>query len=1720
MEERLQQSTVCVAKPHFFSSVVWIAGLLATVSPAAQKAVQAQVTPAAEGAGTAVRAAGNRYDISGGTQAGSNLFHTFDEFSLEDSQTANFLSDSDVSNIVGQVSTQSPSYIDGVVQVSGSDANLYLVNPAGVLFGPSAQLSLLGSFTATTADKIGFGEDWLDVTASQSDYAQLTAAPSAYRFTPSNPSAVVNQGDLAVAAGESLVLMGGAVINEGRLEASGGQIGLAAVEGNSVVYLTAPGSLLSLEVAQQDFPSETGDAFSPTDLPVLITGQPEPDTPVEATNLTVQPDGQVMLAGLPVSSDGGAVTGELSTRSQTASGGTIALLGESLSLINANIDASGSTGGAVRIGGGTQAEINLPTSESSIVSQSDLLADGLEGAGGEIVVRSQTSRLSGYISAQGATQGGFIETSADYLDIAGLDLSANGATGNGHWLIDPVDIEIVSGAAGFNQVDPSAIATNLDNGLDVEIVTTPSAIGGDITLTDSIDQTGGSSATLTLKGRRFIQNNNSTIDLASTGQLTFELNAVNPELAPDSRSIEDAITAIGNVTGRSLLSLGSGRYSFSNSILLDTSVDIEGVSASSTLLEATGPNRLFVVEAGKSVTLQDLALTTSSSIPSALVQGGIENRGSLTIRNSHFENNQALQGAAVESLFGSTLDVFDSLFVNNQSSYNGGAIFLSDTTDLSSIRNTRFQDNSAFFSGGAIYSNNSSIAIDDNTRFVENQASGRGGAIANDGIGDFTISQTSFERNTSQDGGGAIHSDATGTLILSNATFSENVSQDDGGAVDVNRGVVALIENSRFSGNRAESSTSHGGGLSVVNGASVTSVDTAFENNFSAQKGGALYLSQGSTATIAGTLSIGADSLATDATTRFVQNASDFDGGGIAAIEDSDLTVSGVLFRDNFSGDDGGGIAVTETSRATIENTNFEGNITLDHGGGLYHNNINNTLVAGTSLVLTNSRLIENQAQQSGGGFHQGLRSSSVVRDSLFRGNAAAVDGGGIHVSEGTTTVENSQIVANSARFGGGIEVSSNGTAMVTSTALIENVASFLGGGAQIDSGTTFQASNSTFERNQATEGGGLFNRGTSEITNSTFSGNLAQLIGGAIRSTGSSAVATIRHSTLTANASETAAGGISNTDSSTVNLQNTIVAGNTSPESSDVRGRFVDSGNNLIGSSEGSIGFTISALVGSAIAPLDPQLAPLGNNGGPTNTHLPLAGSIAIDAGSNASSYTVDQRGFIRLFGSATDIGAVEVEGAAPLLELPDSATIPFSVVRPSGPIFDSGLTSSRSNSASDSSTSGDARQNFDTEDANRFIRYLEQNFSQDFEDYWNLSAGPDLTFSEVQMILRRAQEEYQVNSAVVYAMFVPEEPREEKEQSAILQIESPPADSDLLTLSLVLPDGELVNYQLPVTRKEAVRQMRYFRSAVSDPADPASYRPLARQLYQWLLAPLEIDLASQNINNLMYALDAGLRSVPVAAMQDDNGFLIERYGISVIPSMGLMRADFPLPARRSTVAMGISEFETQVPLPAVPIELEVVDQFVPASQVVLNEATTLDAIKAIQTLEQPGVLHLATHASFDRRSPEDSYIQLWKEPLSMRAFSQLDWQSSDLELLILSACSTALGSRNSELGFAGLAAASGVDATMGSLWEVSDVGTLALMSEFYAQLEKTELRFEALRQAQLALLNGETRIEGGNLVTGHGEIALPDEWDLPDSAPLDHPFFWSAFTMVGNPW
>ena len=119
---------------------------------------------------------------------------------------------------------------------------------------------------------------------------------------------------------------------------------------------------------------------------------------------------------------------------------------------------------------------------------------------------------------------------------------------------------------------------------------------------------------------------------------------------------------------------------------------------------------------------------------------------------------------------------------------------------------------------------------------------------------------------------------------------------------------------------------------------------------------------------------------------------------------------------------------------------------------------------------------------------------------------------------------------------------------------------------------------------------------------------------------------------------------------------------------------------------------------------------------------------------------------------------------------------------------------------------------------------------------------------------------------------------------------------------------------------------------------------------------------------------------------------------------------------------------------------------------------------------------MHLATHAAFNPGSLDRSYVQFWDDRLTLDEVSDLDL--TDLEMLILSACSTALGRPDADLGFAGLAAS----------------------AAFFAK--------------------GEIRLENNRLVTQKGENVLPDGLVGDEAIAFSHPFFWSAFTLVGSPW
>jgi hypothetical protein len=327
--------------------------------------------------------------------------------------------------------------------------------------------------------------------------------------------------------------------------------------------------------------------------------------------------------------------------------------------------------------------------------------------------------------------------------------------------------------------------------------------------------------------------------------------------------------------------------------------------------------------------------------------------------------------------------------------------------------------------------------------------------------------------------------------------------------------------------------------------------------------------------------------------------------------------------------------------------------------------------IAGGTAVITDSTFTANQATGGAGGLD------------IAGGNGGAGTGGGLDIAGGTVAVTDSTLSANQATGGaggntlGGFFGSTGGPG-----------GAGMGGGLDIAGGTV-AVTDSTLSANQATGGaggsggarggtggggmgGGLdIAGGTVAVTDSTLAAN--QATGGMGGSPGGSAgsgtgggivnasTLTLTGATLSTNAvgdsdvpGGSGGGLVARAGASTM-LRNTIVAADSAPSSPDVAGTLTSLGHNLIGNGSGGSGFTATDLVGTAVAPIDPQLEPLGDYGGPTPTLRPLPTSPVVDAGDNTDAPDTDQRGFDRIVNGTIDIGAVELQpdelGGAPRL-------------------------------------------------------------------------------------------------------------------------------------------------------------------------------------------------------------------------------------------------------------------------------------------------------------------------------------------------------------------------------------------------------------------------------------------------------------------------------------
>ncbi|MCU0571288.1 MAG: filamentous hemagglutinin N-terminal domain-containing protein, partial [Oculatellaceae cyanobacterium Prado106] len=244
----------------WISRCLWLSGLSLSWSGAAiAQLIPDRTLPQPTQVNTTVSPTGNTDQITGGTQTGSNLFHSFSEFSIPTNHAAIFNNAADVQNIITRVTGRSPSQIDGLIRANGN-ANLFLLNPNGIQLGRNARLGIGGSFIGSTAEQIEFSDGFRFSAMNPESSSLLTVSvpvglqfgdrPSSilvqgsgngFRINPETFTINDNQHDsgFQVRSGQTLALIGGDLrFIGGNLTASGGRVELGSVQGAGTVRLT------------------------------------------------------------------------------------------------------------------------------------------------------------------------------------------------------------------------------------------------------------------------------------------------------------------------------------------------------------------------------------------------------------------------------------------------------------------------------------------------------------------------------------------------------------------------------------------------------------------------------------------------------------------------------------------------------------------------------------------------------------------------------------------------------------------------------------------------------------------------------------------------------------------------------------------------------------------------------------------------------------------------------------------------------------------------------------------------------------------------------------------------------------------------------------------------------------------------------------------------------------------------------------------------------------------------------------------------------------------------------------------------------------------------------------------------------------------------------------------------------------------------------------------
>ncbi|MDJ0702317.1 MAG: CHAT domain-containing protein [Leptolyngbyaceae cyanobacterium MO_188.B28] len=986
------------------------------------------IIPTRDGTGTVVTPNGDRFDIHGGSLSGdgANLFHSFQQLGLNADQIANFLSNPDIRNILGRVTGGDVSMIDGLIQVTGGNSNLFLMNPAGMIFGPNARLNVPAAFTATTASGISFGDEFWFNASGENNYLMLQGDPSSFAFGVTDPGAIINAGELAVGTGQDLTLLGGTVINTGTLSAPEGQITVAAVPGGNRVRVSQEGVLLALEIEALSGNGPNPLPYTPTDLPTLLTG----GDIQEATGVTVRADGTVELTGsstpIPTGSGTAIASGNLDVSGDV--GGVVNVLGDRVAATNAVIDASGMySGGTVRFGGDYQGQGSVPNASHTLIDQDVLTtADALlEGDGGLVVGwANETAEIYGTLTARGGAisgNGGLVETSGGLSLNLGATVDASAPNGNaGTWLIDPTDITIVnddSGEFGTNEVGSILINNALNSGTDV-ILDTSTATGpdgiGNITQNSgaAISKTEGGEATLTLRAEN---------DISLNASITSTSNALSLILDADSDNSGGGSVAVNQAisTGGGDISISGNEVSTDN--ILTNGGDIKVTTTNGDII--TGD-----LDSSTSETAEDLINETLAADPGGRIT--LDSAGSIVASSLNSSSLVEVTGNSITATAGSggeidlkavgDIEIVGNIDASSSATSTDDVLFNTLETAIANAGNggsITLDSGGNIDIGGELNSSSSANAIDE-FGGEANATAGNGGAITIENansitVGSLNASSTASAENADTDptpippsdivslrevdamagDGGAITIENVGSISIDSLDASSTANADSNDPViNPADGITNLGDSSATAGDGGVIIIENASSIDIgsLNASSTAEADSDNLDNAAVVSGNANATAGNAGAVTLNSLgNIFVDVLTSSSATAIGDSVEATAGSGgevsLTAAGNIDITevinsFSSATATDNF------GVPILETAIATAGNG---GSITLEAGGNIVGGDLNSS----SSADATDEFGGVANATAGGGGAITIQNANSITIGDLDSSSTADADG-------------------------------------------------------------------------------------------------------------------------------------------------------------------------------------------------------------------------------------------------------------------------------------------------------------------------------------------------------------------------------------------------------------------------------------------------------------------------------------------------------------------------------------------------------------------------------------------------------------------------------------------------------------------------------------------------------------------------------------------------------